>query len=152
MQPQICLAKPDTNAKQPKFKKFSEKEKYIIISSENNYGLAIIETKFLIKRNISNHLRNYEVYKRLSRGEAVGQLEGSERLIESFINKYSKVLSKVEYTYMKRGLAQDRGKMPCVYTTVKVHNKTKENNTSSIQANSGNIRYSTSNLQQMAGP
>ena len=93
---------------------------------DNNCGLAIIEIDFLTKRNISDHLSNQEVYKRLSRREALDQLEGAERLIESFISKYSVMLSKAEYIYLKRGLVRYRGTMSRFYTTIKVHKKVEE--------------------------
>ena len=56
-------------------------------------GLAIIETKSLTKHNLSDHLSTQEVYKRLSRRKALGQSEGVEQLIESFIRKYREMLS-----------------------------------------------------------
>ena len=89
---------------------------------DKNCGLAIIETEFLTKRNISDHLSNQDVHIRLSRREALGQLEGVERLIEAFISKYSEMLSKAE----KQGLAQYRGTMPRFYTTIKVHKTVEE--------------------------
>ena len=108
-------------------KRLDKNETHTTISSDKNYGLAIIETDFLTKHNISDCLSNQEVYKRLSRREALGQLEGVERLNEPFVSKYIKVLPKADYTYLKRGLAQDRGNMSRFYTTVKVHKKVKEN-------------------------
>ena len=86
----------------------------------------MIKTEFLTHQNISDHLSNPEVYKRLSRREALGQLEGVERLIDSFISKYSEMLPKAEYTYLKQGLARDRDTMPHFYTTIKVHKKVEE--------------------------
>ena len=82
-------------------KRLGKNETHKIISADKNCGLAIVETEFLTERGISDHLSNQEVYKRLSKKEAAGQLEGVERLIESFISKYSEELSKAEYTYLK---------------------------------------------------
>ena len=107
-------------------KRLGKNETHKIISADKNCGLAIVETEFLTERGISDHLSNQEVYKRLSKKEAVGQLEGVERLIESFISKYSEELSKAEYTYLKRGLARDRGRISRFYTTVKVHKRVEE--------------------------
>ena len=107
-------------------KKVGKNEVHKIISLDRYCRLAIIETEFLTERNISDHLSNQDAYKRLSRREALGRVEGVERLIELFIGKYNEMLSKEEYTYLKRGLAQDRGTMLHFYTTSKVHKKVKE--------------------------
>ena len=78
-----------------------------MISADKNCGLAFVETECLTERGITDHLSNEDVYKRLSKREALGQLEGVERLMESFISQHCEGLSKAEYTYLKRGLKQD---------------------------------------------
>jgi len=102
-------------------KRFGKNEIYKIISADKNCGLAVIETEHLTERGVKDHLRNADVYKRLSQGEARSQLMGVERLIESFISQHGKVLSKAEATYLKRGLRKNRGKMARFYTTIKMH-------------------------------
>ena len=62
--------------------RLGKNEVHKLLSSDKNYRLAFIETQCLTKRNISDHLSNEMVYKRLSKGEACGQLDGVERLID----------------------------------------------------------------------
>ena len=107
-------------------KRLSKNEIHSIISSDKNCGLSIIETESLTERGIEDHLSNQDVYKRLSKGEAIGQLKGVERLIESFISEHCEHLSSAEYTYLKRGLKRDRNKMARFYTTVKIHKQTEK--------------------------
>ena len=67
-------------------KKLGKNEMHKVISADKNCGFAIIETEHLTERGVSEHLGNPTVYKRLTQGEAIGQLQGVERLIESFIS------------------------------------------------------------------
>jgi hypothetical protein len=103
--------------------KLSKNEIHKIISADKNCGLSIIETEFLTQRGISDHLSNSKVYKRLSKREALGQLEGVERMLQSFVSKHADRLSEAEYTYLKRGLKRDRKKLARFYMTIKVHKR-----------------------------
>jgi hypothetical protein len=88
-------------------KKLSKNEIHKIISADKKCGLLIIETEFLTECGISDHLSNSKVYKRLSKGETLGQLEGVKRMLQSFLSQYADRLSETEYTCLKRGLGWD---------------------------------------------
>ena len=98
---------------------------HTVISADKNGGLAFVETKYLTKCGVEEHLSNTAVYKKLSRGATYGQLQGVERLMESFISRHRDHLPDHEYTYLKRGLKRDRGRIGRFYTMVKLH-KNKE--------------------------
>ena len=98
---------------------------HTVISADKNGGLAFIETKHLTKCGVEEHLSNTTVYKKLSRGAAYGRLQGVEILMESFISRHRDQLPDYEYTYLKRGLKRDRGRIGRFYTMVKLH-KNKE--------------------------
>ena len=109
---------------------------HVISSTAKNGGLAIIETKYLTKCGVEEHFSNTAVYKKLSRGATYGQLQGVERLMESFISRHRDHLPDHEYTYLKRGLKRDRGRIGRFYTMVKLH-KTKKAQWQSEKTNHG---------------
>ena len=102
-------------------RRLAEDERLAVIATDKNSGLGIIDTEFLTKRGVEIHLNNGDTYKRLTRGEAVGQTEGVSRLIESFISKWSDDMSEAEYTFLKRGLKRDKRGIAKFYSLVKIH-------------------------------
>ena len=53
-------------------KKLRKNETHKVISADKNCGMAVVETEHLTKRGIADHLSNEDVYKRLSKQEALG--------------------------------------------------------------------------------
>ena len=95
--------------------------RYTVISTDKNCGLAIADTKVITQLGVSDHLSNSDTYKRLTEGQAHGQLDGVERLIASFISTHRDKLGDAEYTFLKRGLKRDRKNFGRFYTTPKIH-------------------------------
>ena len=60
---------------------------YKVACTDKNCGLAIAETAILTKQGVEEHLSDPKVYKRLTQGEAKGQLRGVKLLVESFTNR-----------------------------------------------------------------
>ena len=82
-----------------------KKHKFLkIISADKNCGFVLIKTDHLTERGVNEHLKNAEVYCRLSKGVALAYLKGVEQLIENFISKYSECMSEAESTFLRRGL------------------------------------------------
>ena len=102
-------------------KTLAEDCRYKILGADKNCGLAIANTDPVIKQAIAEHLGDSNVYKRLTRGEAHGQLSGVGLLVESFISKWAEDLSVAECTFLRRGYKRDRHGMARFYTLIKVH-------------------------------
>ena len=90
-------------------------------TADKNCGLVIAETEYLTEGGVREHLSNESVYKRLSKQEAMGQLQGVERLVMSFWNNHQNNMSRAELTFLRRGYKRDRGRMAKFYTMVKMH-------------------------------
>ena len=80
MQPQTYLLKPE-------IERLSKNKTHNRISLDETFGLLLVKTKSLTERRTSNHLSDKDVYRRFSKEEIPGQLEGFKRLIELFISQ-----------------------------------------------------------------
>ena len=89
-------------------RRLPEDERLVVVATNKNSGLGIIDTEYLTKRKVEVHLSNSDAYKRLTREQAIGQTNGVGRLIESFFGKWSDDMSEAEHTFLKRGLKCDR--------------------------------------------
>ena len=55
--------------------------RYTLVATDKNCGLAIADTEVITQLGVSDHLSNSDTYKRLTKGQAHGHLDGVERLI-----------------------------------------------------------------------
>ena len=94
---------------------------YKVAAADKNCGLVIAETEYLTEGGVREHLSNENVYKRLSRREAMAQLQGVESLVMSFWHNNQGKMSRAELTFLRRGYKRDRGRIAKFYTTVKIH-------------------------------
>ena len=69
-------------------KRLHNNDFYKVACTDKNAGLAIANTADLTKQGVEEHLNNTAVYKRLTEGEARGQLRGVEFLVSLFASKW----------------------------------------------------------------
>ena len=102
-------------------KQLHKNDDYKVICTDKNCGLAFIEMACLTEKGVTEHLSNHNVYQKMSERNARAQLRGVELLVDSFASRLQQCLTKAEYTYLKRGLKQNKNKLAKFYTTIKVH-------------------------------
>lgn len=93
---------------------------HLVLPTDKNLGLAILEREMYIKRCYQDHLLDTDTYKQLTPDEATASLGQLKQNIEHFIKTFHKKIKQSDQTFLTRSLETD-DPLSYFYVIAKVH-------------------------------
>ena len=102
-------------------KKLRSKTDFIITKADKNLGPCILETDTYIQYALQDHLNDRSTYKLLSKNAAETHMTNVRKLVNKFVEKYKKHLSKTEIKFIRKHTKDCTDPFPKLYLLMKVH-------------------------------
>ena len=105
-------------------KSLVDNKELIVVMTDKNLGLAIMERDTYMKQALSEHLLK-STYRRLSNAEARDAMDRTNSELKELLNTYGPSLPEYEQIYFDRLLKHEPNRMKQFYLTIKVHKNNK---------------------------
>jgi hypothetical protein len=94
---------------------------FLVVQCDKNLGPAIIERDKYIKLAFRDHINDTLPYRRLSPIDATIYDRYIRTTFKAWIEKYKRVLTKNEATFLRRHLRENTDPFGCLYLLMKIH-------------------------------